>query len=181
MVFKGWKSFFPAFLFYMKSKFIFSLFFIFIFIPVLHIYAVTKIDIDVEAALSSAESLFKTMKSQNYQKIWSLLTEKSKEVIVNDVYKAETNSGAGYSKENIYNDFNSGSSLSQSYWISFLENFNPDTVLEQSKWDIGKFEKNKGEIIIQYRKAQKPAILKMFKEDNKWKTGLVETFWTRKQ
>jgi hypothetical protein len=144
----------------------------------------TLFDDNIESSLSSAELLFKMMKSRDYPKIWSLLSNKSKDVIVDDVYKAEAKEGTVHSKENINNDFNSGGALSKAYWESLLENMKPitpDTVLEQSKWDIGKFEENKGEIIIKYKKAEKPAVLIMFKEGGKWKVGFVETFWTRKK
>ncbi|MCX5811694.1 MAG: hypothetical protein NT178_04015 [Proteobacteria bacterium] len=102
-------------------------------------------------------------------------------MILDDVYKAETSAGVVHLRENINNDFNIGGTLSKEYWKSFLENFNPDTVLEQSKWDTGTFEKDKGEIIIKYKKAENPAILLMFKENGMWKVGFVETFWTRKK
>jgi hypothetical protein len=168
----------------MKIKYIV----IFVFLSMLLfkpcLYAGTLFDSNVESALSSAESLFKMMKSGNYPKIWSLLSQKSRDVIVDDVYKAGANEGVVHLKENINNDFNSGGTLAKVYWESFLENFKPftpDTFLEQSKWDTGKFEKDKGEIIIKYRKAESPAVLMMFKENGKWKVGLVETFWTRKK
>jgi hypothetical protein len=45
---------------------------------------------------------------------------------------------------------------------------------------MGEIEKDKAEIILQYRKSEKPAILKMFKEDNEWKVGLDESFGARK-
>ena len=54
--------------------------------------------------------------------------------------------------------------------------FNPDFVLEESKWEMGKIEKDKAEIIIRYRKSEGPATLKMFKEEGKWVVGLEETF-----
>jgi hypothetical protein len=158
---------------------------IFVFILMLFFKSYTGaaplFDSNVESALSSAESLFKMMKSRNYPEIWSLLTQKSKDVIVNDVYKAEADAGVVHLRENINSDFNNAGTLSNAYWNSFLDNFNPDTVLEQSKWDTGTFEKDKGEIIIKYRKAESPAILLMFKENGMWKLGLVETFWTRKK
>ncbi|MCX5806444.1 MAG: hypothetical protein NT010_10320 [Proteobacteria bacterium] len=175
--------FFQPFLFFISMKIKYIVIFVFLstllFKPCL--YAGTLFDSNVESALSSAESLFKMMKSGNYPKIWSLLTQKSKDVIIDDVYKEEKGAGVVHLKENINSDFNNGGNLSKEYWKSFLENFNPDTALEHSKWDTGKFEKDKGEIIIKYRKAENPAVLMMFKEDGKWKVGLVETFWTRKK
>ena len=110
-----------------------------------------------------------------------MLTQKSKDVIINDVYKAEQRKvGSELTKESIASNFNNGGPLSRSYWNGFLDNFNPDTALTQSKWDIGKFEKDRGEIIIKYRKSEGPAVLQMYKEQGSWKVGLVETFWSRK-
>jgi hypothetical protein len=144
-------------------------------------YAAPLFDSNIDAALNSAESFFQMMKAKNYEKIWSLLTQKSKDVIVDDVYKAEGNkAGAGVTKKGIASDFSGGGPLSRSYWNGFFDNFNPDTVLTQSRWDIGKFEKDQGEIVIKYKKSDGPAILQMHKEHGSWKVGLVETFWTRK-
>jgi hypothetical protein len=144
-------------------------------------YTAPLLDGNIDAALNSAESLFRVMKERNYQKIWFYLTRKSKDTLVNDVYKAEENRGkTDLTKEKIAIDFNKGGPLSRSYWNSFLDNFDPDTVLVQSKWDIGKFEKERGEIVIRYRKSESPAILEMYNEQGVWKVGLVETFWARK-
>ena len=83
-------------------------------------------------------------------------------------------------RQSIVSDFSDGGPLSRSYWDNYLDNFNPDTVLAQSKWDVGKFQKDRGEIVIKYRKSEGPAILQMYKEKGSWKVGLVETFWSRK-
>jgi hypothetical protein len=45
---------------------------------------------------------------------------------------------------------------------------------------MGFLRKDKAEIIITYNKSRRPATLKMHKEKNTWKVGLVETFWPRK-
>ncbi len=144
-------------------------------------YAAPPISSDIDAALNAAESLFQTMKEKDYRRIWALLTQKSKEVIVSDVIKAETNRGnPDLTKQNVTVDFSDGGPLSRSYWNAFLDNFDPDAVLTQSKWDVGKFQKNRGEIVIRYRKSEGPALLQMYKEQGLWKVGLVETFWSRK-
>jgi hypothetical protein len=136
---------------------------------------------EIDAALSSAEAFFRAMKQKNYRRTWSLLTEKSRNVIVDDVYKAERpRASTTLTRQGIADDFDTGGPLSQSYWDGFLDNFNPDTVLTQSKWDVGKFEKDRGEIVVKYRKSEAPAVLQMRKEQGLWKTGLVETFWARK-
>jgi len=53
-------------------------------------------------------------------------------------------------------------------------------ILENSRWEIAFIKEDKAEIIITYKKSAEPARLKIFREDNTWKIGLVETFWTRK-
>ncbi|MCX5809939.1 MAG: hypothetical protein NTX36_11310 [Proteobacteria bacterium] len=140
----------------------------------------------LDAVLTPAESFFKSLKGKDYTKIWTLLSQKSQETIVDDVFKeilknqSSQTTAVEYSREQILADFKVGGSLSKSYWNSFLEYFSPDLVLDQSKWDIGTVKKDKAEISIQYKKSDNPALLKMFKENNAWKVGLVETFWTRK-
>jgi hypothetical protein len=39
--------------------------------------------------------------------------------------------------------------------------------------------KDRAEILLTHHGADHPATLKMFREDGGWKTGLVETFWSR--
>jgi len=136
---------------------------------------------EIDSVLSSAESLFKTMKEKNYQKIWTFLSVKTRNTIVDDVYKAVSKKSTDYTKEIISKDFISGGSLSGSYWNSYLENFNPDLVLEESTWQIGEIERNKAEIIIRHKKSEGPAIVKMFKEGGKWMVGLEETFRSSRQ
>lgn len=121
------------------------------------------------------------MKDKDYPKIWMLLTQKSKNTIIDDVYKAEAKAGIQHSKEQINSDFSTGGFLSSQYWNSYIDNFNPEIVLEQSKWEMGKIDRGKAEIIIRYKKSERPAEIKMFKEDGVWKVGLVETFWTSKR
>jgi hypothetical protein len=140
----------------------------------------------LDAVLTPAESFFKSLKEKDYTKIWILLSQKSQETIVDDVFKeilknqSSQTTAVEYSREQVLADFKVGGSLSREYWNSFLEYFNPDLVLNQSKWDIGTVKKDKAEISIKYKKSENPALLKMFKENNAWKVGLVETFWTRK-
>jgi hypothetical protein len=54
-------------------------------------------------------------------------------------------------------------------------------VLEYSKWEIGKVGKERAQINIIYRKAERPAVIQMYKEDNVWKVGLTETFRSPKR
>jgi hypothetical protein len=131
--------------------------------------------------LDAAESLFVSMKKTNLPVIWGLLTEKSQKTIANDVYKyVKAPEAGGHSYENINKDFQEGGPLAQSYWKAFLGNFNPDMVLEQSRWEMGQIKKDKAEVLITFYKSARPAVLKMSLEQGKWRVGLVETFWGRK-
>jgi len=69
--------------------------------------------------------------------------------------------------------------LAKAYWNSYLNAFDPDRVLEQSKWDIGAMKKDKAEINILNKNSAKPAVLLIYMEGNVWKVGLEETFGPR--
>ncbi len=127
--------------------------------------------------LDSAESLFKAMKLKNYREIWVGLTKTSHKVIAEQVYKALEKAGeTGYSVARVQEDFSVGGPLARSYWDAYLDNLQVDYILEQSTWEIGFIGKDKAEIDLLYKKAQMPARLKMLKEDDRWKVGLMETF-----
>ncbi len=83
-------------------------------------------------------------------------------------------------KARIATDFSMGGIIARSYWNGFLDNFDPAMVLEESRWEMGKIKGKQAEIIITYQSAERPAILRMYKEDDRWKVGLVETFWSRR-
>jgi len=137
-------------------------------------------DREMEKVLYSAESMFKAMKERSYSAIWNSLTADSQKTIVNNVYKASMQSGVEYSKAQISTDFAIGGLIAKTYWKSYLTEFDPDSVLEHSKWSIGFIKSKEAEINIQYKKSEKPALLQMYKEAGAWKVGLEETFGTRK-
>jgi hypothetical protein len=140
----------------------------------------------LNALLVPAECFFKSLKDKNFTKTWSLLSRKSQDTIVDDVFKeiiknkSSQQTAEDFTKEQIMADFEAVRPLSTAYWNNFLNYFNPDLVLSQSKWEIGKIKKDKAEISIQYKKSDNPAMLQMIMENGAWKVGLVETFWTRK-
>ena len=129
--------------------------------------------------LSAAENLFINMKNKEYVSIWNYLSVKSKRIIIDDVYTESKKAGFEYKKDELLNDFNSGGMLARAYWDSFLNVFDSNIALEQCKWEIGKIEKNEAEVILKHKKSDKPAILKMYKENNAWRVGLKETFGAR--
>ena len=135
---------------------------------------------EADAILQAAEGVFKTMKEQRFEELWSLLTAKSRRTIVNDIFKATSGSGGVPSKDQISNDMDKGGPTAQAYWRAFLQNFDPDTALEQSKWELGPIKKDSAEIILQHKQSQNPATIKLLRENGSWKMGLVETFWVGK-
>jgi hypothetical protein len=163
----------------MKNKQLVILVIFFIFQLSSHIYA-EELNNEAGSILASAESLFKVMQKKDYAQIWGSLSQKSRDTIVQDTYKALKPNAGDYTEENIGKDFTGGGSLSSAYWNAFLKKFDPIMILEQSRWEMESIKSDKAEIKIIYKKAQSPAILKMFKEDGIWKVGLTETFWTRK-
>lgn len=156
-------------------------------LPVHHAWATDSMEMQQEKVLAVAEKLFVAMKSKNYQAIWTLISAKTQNIIIKDVRKENQKVNKENPKANLdiqedvlINDFISGGVNSKAYWNGFLSVFNPDIVLDRCKWDMGKITKNEAKIILQYKTAEKPAILKMFKEDGKWKVGLEESFGARR-
>jgi hypothetical protein len=41
--------------------------------------------------------------------------------------------------------------------------------------------KDRAQINVTYRKAEKPAIIQMYKEEGRWRVGLAETFSSSKR
>lgn len=130
--------------------------------------------------VSAAENVFIQMKNKNYTAIWEGLSSKSKETIVNDVYKASRKMDIKISKEELLKDFSSGGPNAKAYWDSYLKIFNPITVLEKCNWAMGEIKKVEAEIYVLHKKSERPALLKMYKENDTWKLGLEESFGARK-
>jgi len=132
--------------------------------------------------LSAAESLFRMMKEGNYSRIWFYLSVSSRNSIIDSTYKnivkyeKERGRETVYSRDQIGNDFLTGGVVAQAYWKSYLEAFNPDIVLEQSRWELGMIETDRAQIYVKYKKAERPAVIQMYKEEGYWKVGLIETF-----
>jgi hypothetical protein len=51
--------------------------------------------------------------------------------------------------------------------------------LEKSRWEMGAVKEDRAEVLITHHRAERPAVLQMFREEGAWKAGLVETFWGR--
>ena len=132
----------------------------------------------VPAIVSAAESLFQAMKSRDFPAVWGGLTAKSRETIVSETDDAIRRTGGPPVPRNlILEDFASGGPISRDYWDGFLRRFNPDDALEKSRWEMGVMEKDRAEVLITRFGADRPAVLRMYREGGGWKAGLVETFW----
>jgi len=131
---------------------------------------------ETDQILDAADAAFQAMKDRKYPQIWQHLTKKSRDGVVQSVIKGEGKIGNRISEEQAQQDFASNGPLSKAYWDGYLERFNPDMVLKESTWKMGEVKKNEAQVIIQHRKSQQPALLRMQKEDGAWKAGLEETF-----
>jgi len=127
------------------------------------------------------------MKSRDYPAIFAALSAKSRETIVAETSSAlaATDAPSASAKipapglEAVRGDFIAGGPIARDYWDAFLRRFDPDAALEHSRWEIGSVGKDRAEVLLTHHGAERPAVLKMFREDGGWKAGLVETFWSR--
>ncbi|MFO7568403.1 MAG: hypothetical protein R6W75_01300 [Smithellaceae bacterium] len=132
-----------------------------------------------DAILTAAENAFKFMRQKNYAAIWDSLSASSRKTIIGDVMSASKKAGVTYTAEALYGDFETGGPNAAAYWNSVLTHFDPDMALEESKWAMGEISAREAQIVVLYRKSEKPAVLKMFKENGAWKFGLKESFGAR--
>ena len=134
------------------------------------------LDPEMGAAVDAADTLFKAMKDGDYPTVWSYLTEKTRREIVESVIGRAKKMGLALEAGALVEDFAGGGPHAKAYWDAFLERFNPDMVLVESTWSPGERKGDRATIIIRHRKAEKPAVLEMRKEDGQWRAGLDETF-----
>jgi hypothetical protein len=134
---------------------------------------------DSGAILDAAESVFRGMAKRDYPAIWAGLSARTRQSIVRAVGKAEEKAGRKGDEDPIRADFEKGGETARAYWEAYLAQFDPKTVLEESKWTMGAVKKDRAEIVLRYRKSDHDAILKLFFEAGAWRVGLDETFSTR--
>lgn len=121
------------------------------------------------------------MKNKDFRGIWETLSAASRQTIVDETRKSIRRAGGeDLSKEDVRRDFDDGGPIAREYWSGFLRHFDPDLVLEQSRWEKVAIDKDRAEIHIIYKTAEKPALLKLYREEGSWRVGLVETFWGTK-
>ena len=131
----------------------------------------------VKVLLFSVESTFVAMKNRDYPGIWTRLSSASRNTIVEDTRKAIARGGGEAPKDRIEQDFREGGPVAQTYWGGFLRRFDPDAALSKSRWEMGEASDTEAYLLITHEGAEKPAVVRLYKEDGAWKMGLAETFW----
>lgn len=130
--------------------------------------------------LQQAEGLFRYMRARDYPAIWALLSARSRETIVSDVERESGRLSAGpVDPGNIERDFARGGTIARAYWEGYLREFDPEAALRESRWEMGNIEGDSAEIRIIHEGADRPAVLRMVREEGVWKVGLIETFRPR--
>jgi len=129
-----------------------------------------------EAALilDPAEDFFVSLSNREFKTAWDLLSKKSHETIIDDVYNDSIEKGIRIKRVEVARDFQNNGIIFKNYWNAFIKNFDPDIVLDERVWEFEKIESDSAEILL---KAKMVTKLRMYKEANRWKVGLVESFW----
>lgn len=130
--------------------------------------------------LSVTEGFFIALKEKRFADAWDMLTAKSKNTIIDEVYREVNKTNSKIGKEVVKEEFDKKGELFSIYWNTFTQKFDPDTVLEQSVWNIGEIKHDRATLILRYKKSEYDSELQIYKEEGKWKFGLVESYWTRK-
>jgi hypothetical protein len=134
----------------------------------------------VNSLVYSAEDFFISIQESVFETSWDLLSEKSKNKIINEIYEASRDNGTKVEKDDIRRSFRQNGIIASNFWNAAKTRFDPAMVLEESQWEVGFIKNDKAEIIITYKKSSRPSKLKMYNESGSWRVGLVETFWPRR-
>jgi hypothetical protein len=129
--------------------------------------------------LAAAESFFLALRDGSFDGAWRLLTKKSRERIIDDVFRSMRKEDDSVEREDVADDFRENGILFRSYWNSFRAGVDVDSVLDKSRWEMGEVEGNLAVINITYPESSGITRLKLYREQGLWKVGLVETFRTR--
>ena len=155
---------------------VFCILFIFSITPH-HLFAQSLDDKDAIRLLMTAKDFFKTIGKRDYAVIWDSITVKSRKQIIKSIHKAQKKTGEISTIEEIKEDFNNCAITCKAFWNAYFKAFDPNVALRQSRWEIGFIKKRKAEIWVTHRDSERPAKLKIVKEEGRWKVGLMESFW----
>ncbi len=157
----------------MARRFFIPLFLIFFLISALPAQDVELFGVVVE--------FFENVKNRNFLGAWNILTEKSKKTIVSEVCKEIRKRDRNFSCKLVEEDFRKGGDLFRIYWDTYRKSLgNIDELISQLKIEKVKIKGKKAEIKTVNSRGNEVKF-KIFKEDDTWKFGFVETFWTIKK
>lgn len=135
-------------------------------------------DPEVVDLFMAARAFFKTIESKDYSGVWESITAESRDKIIDAIYKEQKNTGEFSTRETIRSDFDRCGPVCNSFWNAYFMAFDPESALKVSRWDLGYIKKRKAEIWITHLRADRPAKVKLFREEGKWKIGVMESFWS---
>jgi len=141
---------------------------------------ITFADKTEDEILSVAEGFFVALKEKRFADAWNLLTIKSKNTIVDEVYRGINKTNTKIGRDVVGEEFEKRGELFKIYWDAFSKKFDADTVLSQSVWNIGEIKQDISVLILRYKRSEYDSDLKIYKEDGQWRFGLVESYWSRK-
>lgn len=145
--------------------------------PLCTVSAEEDINNTIDIMLAQAEDFFTLLNKGEYDAAWSLLSERSRKTIIEDVYKTYQKMGGEIHRAAIEQDFEKGGIIFNNYWKAFVQSVDVLMVLDDSRWQAGVIGRDRADIIITYKNSKNPLKLQMVKENDLWKVGLVETFW----
>ncbi len=131
--------------------------------------------------LSAAEKPFIHMNEKRYRDVWEGISRKSKDAIVRDVLKAcNVFHVTCDSATKFHEDFANAGPSAIVYWENYLAAFDPNSLIKESRWVMGKVGDEEADIVVRFRGSNGDAVLKVVKENGVWKMGLEESFGVRK-
>lgn len=137
-------------------------------------------DPQVVEVFLAARTFFEEIEKGSNAALWKSITAESRKKIVDTIYKEQKKTGESSTRDQIRDNFESCGSICTAFWRAYSASFDREVTLQLSRWELGFLKKNKAEILITHPRADRPAKLKLFREDGKWKVGMMESFWGRR-
>ena len=130
-----------------------------------------------DRVVETAESFFVDLKERSFDSVWESLSSRSRERIVDDVFRSAKRGSRTLAKSDVEDDFASGGLLFMSYWNSFRAGIDVDSVLDHDIWKVESIDNKEAVVNIIHPESKGLTRFKLFREQGRWKVGLVETFW----
>ncbi|MGV8080481.1 MAG: hypothetical protein AB2L22_10570 [Syntrophales bacterium] len=133
------------------------------------------------AILSAAEKTFLCLNEKRYRDVWESISRKSRDAVIRDVLDACEAFHIRCDEMKIRESFARGGPDALIYWENFLSAFDPNSVIRESRWMMGKSGAEEADIAVLHRDSDREAVFRVVKEDGVWKMGLEESFGVRKR